>query len=107
MTLYDLGEWQEKRTIIKSKPVFFVVRFQLSESEIEHLPVSTSRAIEGDLCKRFYCQPMQGDIIKHGGYLWRVCGLFHEPPNKHSKQEDRVPLVLTEWISQAPEDAPP
>jgi hypothetical protein len=98
MRNYLLETAQTETVVIKAKPLFFPVKFELPEDMKEHLPASVTRPYEGYFVMRFYCQPMAGDTIEHGGLIWQVARLAHSPQRKGSPKGDECPIVITEFV---------
>jgi hypothetical protein len=98
MRHYLLEKDQVTTHVIQAKPLFFPVKFQLPDDVKEHFPAAETRKIEGQLTMRFYCQPIAGDTIEHGGLTWQVSHLAHRPQRKGSPKSDECPIVITEFI---------
>lgn len=101
MRHYLLEKEETETVVIRSKPLFFPVKFELPEHVKESLPASVTRPYEGQFVMRFYCTPETGHTIEHGGLAWRVTHLAHKPQKKGSKAKDQCPIVMTEFVGEA------
>lgn len=100
MRHYLLEKVETETTVIRSKPLFFPVRFDLPEGMKEALPASVTRQFTGTIVMRFYCTPQAGDEILQGQLVWRVTHLRHEPKRRGSPKNDEVPTVFTEFVGE-------
>lgn len=98
MRHYLLEKDEVTTHIIKAKPLFFPVRFQLPNDAKERFPATETRKIESQLTMRFYCTPQISDRIIHNGITWKVVHLIHTPQRKGSPKSDECPIVVTEFI---------
>lgn len=101
MRHYLLEKDEVTTHVIKAKPLFFPVKFQLPEHVKERFPASETRKFEGQLTMRFYCTPSTGDTINHAGLVWQVSHLAHSPQRKGSPKGDECPIVITEFVGEA------
>jgi hypothetical protein len=99
MRNYLLENAKIETVVIKAKPLFFPVRFDLPEHLKESIPASLTRGYQGSIVMRFYCNPCAGDTIEYQGLIWRVMYLAHSPQRKGSSKGDSCPLVMVEYIS--------
>ena len=87
--------------VVKVKAVLtpLLVRLQIPIEVKEITPLGRVKAIDGVRLIRFYCLPSAGDIIEFKDSQWRVLGLYHEVRPSGSTLKDKLPIVMTEFIS--------
>jgi hypothetical protein len=95
---YLLENAEQTVHIIKAKPLFFPVRFEMPDDFMETHPISVTRHLTGTYTMRFYCTPQPGDHINYKGLLWLVLRLEHSPKLKGSPAIDECPIIATECI---------
>ena len=93
--------------LVKVKAVLIpiAVRFEIPEEVKETTPLGRIRAIDGVRILRFYCIPSADDIIEFKDSQWRVLGMFHEVRPQKSRLKDKMPIVMTEFVSIGSTDA--
>jgi hypothetical protein len=100
MRHYLLEKAEVTTHVIKAKPLFFPVKFQLPDDVRERFPATETRKLEGQITMRFYCTPQIGDRIIHNGIVWQVAHLLHSPQRKGSPKGDECPIVMTEFVGE-------
>ena len=96
-----LSDVEYQTVKIMCTPIPFPVRFELPDEVKETMPRTEVKAIEGNRILRFYCPPVENDVIQFRSHLFAVIGRFHECQVKGSPKPDRLPTVLTRYLGIA------
>ncbi|NJN49608.1 MAG: hypothetical protein HC805_07380 [Alkalinema sp. RL_2_19] len=101
MRNYLLENAQVETVLIRAKPLFFPVLFELPDHIKETVPASVTLGYQGSFVMRFYCNPLPGDVINYRGFRWQVSHLEHSPQRKGSPKQDECPIVHVEFLGAA------
>jgi hypothetical protein len=108
MKLREITAYDEnlEQITIRTTAIFIPVEFKLPDRVRETMGLLELKTIEGNKVLRFYCPPGPGDSIIWKGHEWKVLCYRHRPTKKGSRDEDKLPNILTMYCGPFSEIGP-